>query len=300
MPLGYDKPLYILPFDHRASFAKDLLGTSGELSDKEKNEMRALKQIIYEAFQRALKFGVPKENAAFLVDEEYGEAILRDAVAKGFITCLTTEKSGGDEFEFEHKDFAEHINSIKPVFVKALVRYNPEGNPSKNRRSLLRLKELSDFAHGNGYKFLVEPLIPPLKSDIEKAGGKDEYDAKIRPELTIRMMKEFQEAGVEPDIWKIEGMGKAGDYEKVVSQARSKGRSEVGIIILGRGEDESHVSLWIESGRRINGIIGFAVGRTVFLKPLLDFKKGNISREETIDKIALNYKRFYELFTKGS
>ncbi|MEK7662187.1 MAG: DUF2090 domain-containing protein [Patescibacteria group bacterium] len=300
MPLGYPKPLYILPFDHRTSFAKDLLGISGEIGGKDKGEMSALKQVIYEAFERALKFGVPKDSAAILVDGEYGESILRDANEKGYITCLTAEKSGTDEFQFEHEDFGAHINSVKPVFVKALVRYNPRGNASNNSYSLSRLKELSRFAHENGYKFLIEPIVPPIESDVENAGGRDMYDAKMRPLLIARLIKEFQDAGVEPDVWKIEGMEKAPDYENAVSQARTGEREDVGVIILGRGEDESRVASWIEAGRGVKGIIGFAVGRTVFLKPLLDFKKGEISREETIDKIALNYKRFYELFNKRS
>lgn len=32
MSPGYDKPLYILPFDHRSSFQKGLYGWMGELS----------------------------------------------------------------------------------------------------------------------------------------------------------------------------------------------------------------------------------------------------------------------------
>src|SRR3970040_1916374 len=115
MPLGYPKPLYILPFDHRTSFAKDLLGVTGEITGKDKGEISALKQVIYESFQQALHLGVPKENAALLVDEESGGDIIRDASAKGLITCLTVEKSGGDGFEFEYEDFGAHINSIKPA-----------------------------------------------------------------------------------------------------------------------------------------------------------------------------------------
>jgi hypothetical protein len=32
MKIGYNQPLYILPFDHRSSFEKGLLGWTGTLS----------------------------------------------------------------------------------------------------------------------------------------------------------------------------------------------------------------------------------------------------------------------------
>jgi 5-dehydro-2-deoxygluconokinase len=32
MTIGYDKPLYVLPFDHRATFSKTMFGWPGPLS----------------------------------------------------------------------------------------------------------------------------------------------------------------------------------------------------------------------------------------------------------------------------
>jgi hypothetical protein len=31
MTIGYDKPLYVLPFDHRATFSKTMFGWQGPL-----------------------------------------------------------------------------------------------------------------------------------------------------------------------------------------------------------------------------------------------------------------------------
>ena len=79
MARGYDRPLYILPFDHRGSFQTRLFGYKSPLSDAQTAEIAAAKQVIYEGFQSALAAGAPTAKAGILVDEQFGAAILRDA-----------------------------------------------------------------------------------------------------------------------------------------------------------------------------------------------------------------------------
>ena len=128
MTPGYDKPLYVLPFDHRASFSKEMFGWEGELSPGQTAEIAAMKRVIFDAARAAVAGGVPKQRAGILVDEQFGAAILRDARQEGLITCCPAEESGQDEFEFEYgPDFARHIAAFDPTFCKVLVRYNPGG-----------------------------------------------------------------------------------------------------------------------------------------------------------------------------
>lgn len=296
---GYNKPLYILPFDHRSTFIKGMFGVSGRKTTPEEIEkVKEAKRVIYSAFKKAISLGVPSIGAAILVDGQYGSEILIDANKKGYTTILTTEKSGQEIFDFEYgEDFKIHIKKIKPTFAKALVRYNPEGNKEENKVQLERLKKLSDFCYSNFYKLLVEPLIPATEEELAIThGDKGRYDLEIRPELVVRMIKEFQDAGVEVDAWKIEGLSAPLEYQHVVHQARSNGRDAVGVVILGRGESKEKVVEWIKAGRNISGVIGFAVGRTIFWQPLMDLKSGKIDEEAAIDQIAQNYIYFYELF----
>jgi 5-dehydro-2-deoxygluconokinase len=161
--LGYNHPLYILPFDHRGSFETKLFGWHGELSAEQTAEIAATKQIIYEGFKAAIAAGVPKDKAGILVDEQFGAAILRDAAAHGFLTACPAEKSGQDEFDFEYgEDFAAHIEAFQPNFCKVLVRYNPEGDAALNERQAARLKRLSDYLrHHSQSRFMFELLVPP-------------------------------------------------------------------------------------------------------------------------------------------
>src|SRR5580704_13953349 len=146
---GYEKPLYILPFDHRGSFETGMFGWKGELTPEQTAQIAAAKQVIYEGFQEALAKGAPRAKGGILVDEQFGAAILRDASEKGFTFACPAEKSGQEEFDFQYgEDFAAHIEAIHPTFCKVLVRYNPEGDEDLNRIQAERLRRLSDYLHG--------------------------------------------------------------------------------------------------------------------------------------------------------
>src|SRR5215831_17050116 len=135
MAIGFDKPLYILPFDHRGSFQTKMFGWKGTLSPEQTAEIAAAKQVIYDGFLAALAAGAPKEKAGILVDEQFGAAILRDAASNNVVTACPAEKSGQEEFDFEYgEDFARHIEAFEPTFCKVLVRYNSEGDPALNER----------------------------------------------------------------------------------------------------------------------------------------------------------------------
>src|ERR1700722_5769120 len=150
MTVGYDQPLYILPFDHRGSFQTKMFGWKGALTPEQTAEIAATKQVIYDGFKAVVAGGLPKEKAGILVDEQFGAAILRDANKHGFLTACPAEKSGQDEFDFEYgEDFGKHIEIFNPTFCKVLVRYNPEGDPTLNQRQAARLKRLSDYLHSN-------------------------------------------------------------------------------------------------------------------------------------------------------
>ncbi len=297
--LGFDKPLYILPFDHRGSFQKKMFGWDGALSPQQTAEIAAAKRVIYDAFVSSVHDGVPKEKAGILVDEQFGAEILRDATAAGYSTSCPAEKSGQDEFDFEYgDDFGKHIEAFHPTFCKVLVRYNPEGDPVLNQRQAARLKRLSDYLHNQSRsRFMFELLVPAEKAQLDRLkGDKKAYDRELRPRLMAQTIQELQDAKVEPDVWKIEGLDRREDCEKIVAAARRGGRNAVGCIILGRGEDDKKVREWLTTAAGVPGFIGFAVGRTSFWDPLVDFRSKKITREAAVKEIARRYQEFVEIF----
>ncbi len=298
--LGFDRPLYILPFDHRGSFQKKMFGWDGALSPQQTAEIAVAKRVIYDAFTAAVHAGVPKEKAGILVDEQFGATILRDASAEGYSTSCPAEKSGQDEFDFEYgEEFGNHIEAFHPTFCKVLVRYNPEADPDLNRRQSLRLRRLSEYLHNNKSRsrFMFELLVPAEKAQLERfQGDKKAYDLKLRPRLMAQTIEQLQDAGVEPDVWKIEGLERREDCEKIVAAARRGGRNRVGCIILGRGEDDRKVREWLTTASAVPGFIGFAVGRTSFWDPLVDWRGKKITREAAVAEIARRYQEFVEIF----
>jgi len=299
MPRGYDRPFYIQPFDHRGSFQKKMFGWKGTLSDAQTAEIAAAKRVIYDGFKAAVAGGVPKEKAGILVDEQFGAAILRDAKADGFTTCAPAEKSGQEEFDFQYgEDFASHIEAFGPTFCKVLVRYNVEGDKALNKEQAARLKRLSDYLAGKGQsRFMFELLVPPEQAQLDKLkGDKQAYELELRPQLMVGAIQELQDAGIEPDLWKIEGLDRREDCEKMVAAARRGGRDKVGCIILGGGENDAKVHEWLATAASVPGFIGFAVGRTVFWQPLVDWRAKKITREQAVDQMAKRYREFVDIF----
>ena len=299
---GFNQPLYVLPFDHRGSFETKMFGWHGDLTPEQTAEIAAAKRVIYDGFVAAVAAGVPKEKAAILVDEQFGAAILRDASAAGFMTACPAEKSGQDEFDFEYgEDFASHIEAMHPTFSKVLVRYNPGGDAAMNREQAARLKRLSDYLRSkNDIRFMFELLVPAEKAQLDELkGDKKAYDLELRPKLMVQAIEALQDAGVEPDVWKVEGLDRRDDCEKIVVAAHRGGRDQVGCIILGRGENDQRVHEWLAVAASVKGFIGFAVGRTDFWEPLVGFRAKKITREAAVAEIARRYREFAGVFEKG-
>jgi 5-dehydro-2-deoxygluconokinase len=210
---------------------------------------------------------------------------------------MPVEKSGQEEFDFEYgEDYPRHIEEFNPTFVKVLVRYNPAGDATLNQRQLQRLRRLSDYLQQTEKPFLFELIVPATPQQLSELGGsKEAYDQVVRPRLMVESMKAIQAAGVEPVVWKLEGVDNSESAKAVVEQARRNGR-KTGVITLGRGESKEQVQKWLKVGAKIPGIIGFAVGRTIFWQPLVEHKTGKISRNEAIERIAQNYTEFSNLW----
>jgi myo-inositol catabolism protein IolC len=296
------KPIYMLAFDHRASFSRDLLGIQGEPTTTEALAVSEAKRVIYDGFELALAGGVPRESAGLLVDEQYGAEIARAAREAGVVLAMPVEKSGQAEFEPEFgAQFAAHIEAFDPTYAKVLVRYNPEGDRAANERQADRLRALSDWLRAHDRKLLFELLVPAEAHQLEAFGRDRElFDRALRPDLVAETIRELQDAGVEPHIWKIEGLDRRDDNVRVAAQARRDGRDEVGVIVLGRGADEARVLHWLEQAAGVAGFVGFAVGRTLWWNELVSYVAGDISRREAAAQIAANYVRMVRAYEAGS
>jgi myo-inositol catabolism protein IolC len=292
--LGYDERLYILAFDHRGSFEK-------MVGDVER--VPGAKTLIWEGFERAVADGAPKDVAGILVDGQYGPDVARAAKAGGYKLAMPVEKSGQNEFDFEYGEaFGEQIEKFDPDFSKVLVRYNPEGDAELNERQTKRLRRLSEWLHVHHRKFLFELLVPAEEAQLASVDGDvDRYDTELRPELMMEAILQLQNAGVEADIWKIEGLDDRAACEEIAQLGRREGRDHVSCVVLGRGASDEKVDQWLRAGSGVPGYVGFAIGRSIFAESVKAYAADpdGFDRDAAVATIAANYRRFIEVYERG-
>jgi myo-inositol catabolism protein IolC len=301
MALGYDGKLYILAFDHRGSFQKKMFGIDGDPTPEQTETISDAKRLIFEGMLEAVRRGAEASATGVLVDEQFGSDIPHRAREHGLKLAMPVEKSGQNEFDFEYdEDFGAHIEKFDSDFSKVLVRFNPEDDPATNQRQLARLVRLSDWLHAHQRKFLFELLVPATGEQLSKAGGDtDRYDAELRPELMRRAIEEIQNAGIEVDVWKIEGVDEREDAVALAEQTRTgDGREGVVCVLLGRGASTEKVNEWLEVASAVNGFIGFAIGRSIWWDALKSFLGGSLAREAAASQIAENYLSFIEVYER--
>jgi myo-inositol catabolism protein IolC len=301
MALGYEGKLYILAFDHRGSFQKNMFGIEGDPTPEEIETIADAKRLIFEGMLEAVARGAQAGATGVLVDEQFGSNIPEHAREHGLKLAMPVEKSGQHEFDFEYgDDFGAHIELYNPDFSKVLVRYNPDDDPVLNERQLGRLKRLADWLHANGRKFLFELLVPATDGQLESVGGDtDRYDVELRPELMRRAISDIQEFGIEVDIWKIEGVDAREDDVMLAEQARSgAGREGVTCVVLGRGASTEKVEQWLEAAATVDGFIGFAIGRSIWWDSLKGYLSKELERSAAASQIADNYLHFVQVYER--
>ena len=176
-----------------------------------------------------------------------------------------------------------------------LVRDNPDLDPESRRKQQQDLARASAALHDEGRTFLLELLVPGTDEQKQSAG--DRYDADVRPGLTEQVIRELQDAGVEPDIWKIEGLDDPKDAERIARLTRRDGREAVRCIVLGRDAPQSDLDRWLRIAAPVDGFIGFAIGRSIWERALTDQLHGEIAEDDLSDRVSVNYTHFVATYT---
>lgn len=289
------QPLLILAMDQRDSFAR-LFGTEEhEATAEQVAQMRAAKTLVYGGVA-AVADQVEGAQIGVLTDEEYGPDVLARAKADGRVLAYPVEKSGQKFFDLEYGDAtAAHVERWDPDYVKVLVRMNPDDDPAGTAGQLDRLKALSDQLRGSDRPFLLELLVPASEDQLASAGGDSTaYDRDVRPGLTVRVIHAVQDAGVEPTLWKIEGLETAEAATQVVAAAKAGGR-DADCIVLGRDAPQETLDHWLQVAAPVDGFVGFAIGRSIWKEPLQRYlDDGDEARFlEVVGQNYLHYVRTY-------
>jgi myo-inositol catabolism protein IolC len=283
-----------MAMDHRESFGRTLFGVRDDKPDADQRDaMEAAKRLIYAGLERAMS-RLPCGRAGVLVDERYGTPVIEEAHSDGVVLAVPVEHSGREWFELEWGgDWLQHVTDTRPDFAKVLVRDNPAFARELRDRQFGSLRQVSDGLAKLGVPLLYELLVPATESQLAAAGGQaDAYDRDMRPDLVVQVIADNQAAGVEPSIWKVEGLETADAARAVVAQMRAGGREHVDAIVLGRDAPAERLDHWLEVAAPVDGFVGFAIGRSIWEEPIADHNHGAIGEDEAIARIAGRYLGF--------
>jgi len=263
----HDDPLFILAMDHRESFGRTLFEVKHDDPDQAQAEaMRSAKLLIFEGLQVAQP-SVTSGRIGVLVDERYGQDVI-DAVqssAHPMVLAVPVEASGHEWFTLEWGDqWLEHVESVKPDYVKVLVRDNPGFDAAQRDAQLTSLAQVSAGLRTVGVPLLYELLVPATDAQLAQAGhDAGAYDRDLRPGLVAQVIADNQAHGVEPALWKVEGLETVEAAQQVAAQAKAGGRA-ADLIVLGRDAPAERLDHWLEVASQVDAFVGFAIGRSIW------------------------------------
>lgn len=290
----HDDPLFVMAMDHRDSFGTTLfhVARGGAPTAEQSARMRAAKELIYGGLGLA-RVELGAGRAGVLVDEDYGQAVIARATRDGVTLAVPIEASGREWFEPRWgPQWLEHIRSIGPAYGKVLVRDNPDLPVVDRQAQLARLAEVSAGLRAAGVPLLYELLVPGTPAQLAAVDGDaDRYDRDVRPALVARVIADNQAAGVEPALWKVEGLDTAEAAAQVAAQARAGGR-DADLVVLGRDAPAERLDRWLRIAAADEAFVGFAIGRSIWEDAVREWAEGGIHDELAQHRIAEKYLRF--------
>jgi len=297
--------IFLLAMDHRDSLERDVYGLTAPPTPEQTAAIEHGKSLVFDGLLAAITEGADAASAGVLVDELFGAQVARLARERAVDLAMPIEKSGQKFFTLQYgslasDDWLEHVAEFDPDQVKVLVRDNPDDDPLDRMKQFDDLAVVSARLAAQKRTFMVELLVPAIDAQLASVDGDVyRYDREVRPALTVRVMTEFQRRGVEPDIWKIEGLETTAAAEDIVRAARQGGRDRVSCIVLGRDAPVDRLDHWLTIAAPIDGFIGFAIGRSIWEQPLRDQLAGG-SEEELVAAVSRNYRHFADTYAAAS
>lgn len=282
----------ILAFDHRSTFRRLVANTPTPRVGTQFQLIAECKRLVFDAYDYAIRGSlVSAQNTSIIVDEECAAPLALRAEEAGYTFGMPVERTEMDVFEFEYgDDWKKHIGRFRANYYKGLVRWNPEDS-SLNRQQIGQLRELSRFLRDAGRGFLLELLVPPSRRELSaKEFDAAAFDVDIRPAATVTAIEELHAEDVAPDIWKIEGVSRRSECERIGAAARSHAdKPDAGCVVLGRSAPDDQVRRWLAVSAGVPGYHGFAIGRSVFNAPLAAWLRGEVDDDAVIEAVAVGF-----------
>lgn len=269
-------PVYLLAADHRWQWDEWC-----DANAIERSRISEAKAVAFEGLLLArTRSNAARIGGALLIDQQYGAATLARAHEAGVTVGTPAEKPGVYPLQWTADPF---WSALPGSFAKVLIRYRPEWSPESKSGQLEKLRQLTEWCKGKRLPLLLEVLIP------RKDEPEEQFETEGRPVLLAQVIAEAYSAGIVPDFWKIEGTT---DHHAMQLIDRAISAEPLArLVILGKGAGFDLIDGWFRTAAVARSAAGFAIGRTVYWQPAVDFLLGRTTRDTAVNAIADNYLR---------
>jgi 5-dehydro-2-deoxygluconokinase len=272
------QPPTIMAFaiDHRAQLEK-IADAAGSPRDR----ISDFKLLAVEA---AAKVAAGRPGYGMLLDGKYGREALFRAVDHGFWIGRPVEEPGSRPLEFESGGSlgAKLVEWPVAHTIKCLCFYHPDDPPEMKAKQERELLRLYDAARRLERELLIEIIA-------SKNGPVDDRTVAL-------VIERLYEIGVKPDWWKLEGQANKTAWDNVARAIETGDPLCRGVLLLGLEAPEKDLAQAFALAHNCNVVKGFAVGRTIFAEPAVEWFAGRIDDREATDRMAAAFARLGDLW----
>ena len=265
-----------LAIDHRAQLEK-IADDAGAPRER----ISAFKLLAVEA---AAKVAAGRPGYGMLLDGKYGHEALFRAVDHDFWIGRPVEEPGSRPLDFESGGSLGAKLQEWPVAhtIKCLCFYHPDDPAELKARQERELLRLYDAARTLGRELLLEIIASK--------------NGPIGNETTARVIERLYAIGIKPDWWKLEGQPSEAAWTKIARAVNEGDPFCRGVVLLGLEAPEEDLAEAFAVARACGIVRGFAVGRTIFMEPAVEWFAGRISDREAVQRMAGAFERLCSLW----
>lgn len=223
-----------------------------------------------------------------LCDNRIGRRALHAASGTGLWIGRPCEWPGSRPLSLEPElggDCGGLVQWAREDVVKVLCFCHPDDASGQRADQERTVKRLFEASRRNQLEFLLE-IIP------SKVGP-------VSDETTAQLIRQFYEAGIYPDWWKLEPMATRAGWAKACAAIGHHDPYTRGIVVLGLDAPEAELAASFAVAAAFPLVKGFAVGRTIFGEVARGWMKGAISDREAVTQMAVRYARLCTIWDKA-
>jgi 5-dehydro-2-deoxygluconokinase len=263
--------VYAFAFDHRPQFF-DLAREVGA----DEARIPLLKQLLVDAVAKVERDEKLQGRVGVLIDDVYGSGALAAATGRGWWIARPVELPGSRPLVFQHGRSVGTTLASWPAehIAKCLVAVHPDGPVELRLEQETQLKTLYDACQASGHELLIE-LIPPAMPALQA-------------DTVPRAIKRLYNLGIIPEWWKLAPMV-ATQWAAVDALIAERDPYCRGVVLLGQSAPVTQLMQGFAEAKGIRSVRGFAVGRTLFAEPSLDWLAGRIDDAQLVEQAAANF-----------